>query len=152
MPTYFVEKIWRGIADKKLSDDGYGKWLYGANLPDVAVTSVKPKIHTIRLDKNNLWKPGRDIHFVINNRTPKRYQFAPVLKCISVQEIEIKNLFSDQMGVSIDGDFLQDCEVEDLAFNDGFDSANDFYDFFKGGDFKGKLIHWTDCEYLGLPF
>lgn len=42
-----------------------------------------PKLHTIRKDKANRWKPGMDIHMVINNRTPNRYQFVPVVKCVS---------------------------------------------------------------------
>ena len=36
--------------------------------------------------------------------------------------------------------------VENIARNDGFDSINEFFDFFDK-DFSGKIIHWTDKKY-----
>lgn len=123
----------------------------------------KPKIHTIREDKNNRWKAGMDIHMVINNRTKNRFQFAPVVKCVSVQEIEIDSYESDikshftyskHLGnyrykvfrVWIDGKMRPIRELEKLAINDGFDSAEDFFKYFNK-DFKGKLIHWSNLKY-----
>src|SRR5699024_2081987 len=49
-----------------------------------------PKIHTIRHDEKDRWKPGMKIHPIINNRTKNRFQFAPVVECQSVQKIKIK--------------------------------------------------------------
>jgi hypothetical protein len=36
--------------------------------------------------------------------------------------------------------------LEVIARHDGFDSVNDFLDWFSE-DFTGKLIHWTDLKY-----
>ena len=54
--------------------------------------NVKPKKHTIRKDEKDRWKVGNDIHFVINNRTKNRFQFAPITKVKSIQIIKIKLL------------------------------------------------------------
>jgi len=107
-----------------------------------------PKLHTIREDKKNLWKAGNDIHFVINNRTPQRFQFAPVVKCVSTQRIEILHgLKSDKQAfVAVDGKTLHISDIKRLAINDGFDSVDDFFAWFKE-DFKGKIIHWTNLKY-----
>jgi hypothetical protein len=48
-----------------------------------------PKIHTIRTDYPHKWKSGNKIHFVINNRTKNRFQFAPVIPCTRTQDIQI---------------------------------------------------------------
>ena len=36
--------------------------------------------------------------------------------------------------------------MKDLARNDGFDSIQAFFEWFKE-DFEGKIIHWTDLRY-----
>ncbi len=122
------------------------------------IDGVKPKLHTIRIDEHDRWKAGNDIHFVINNRTPKRFQFAPVIKCKSVQKIEIKHIpLTRPLGVKkpvvwIDGKLFYDLaeinidSMKRLANNDGFDSVDDFFAYFNK-DFTGKLIHWTDLKY-----
>ena len=119
---------------------------------------LKPKLHTIREDKNDRWKPGTKIDFFINCRQPSMFRFAPVLPVVSVQEIEIKHhldyvsIFIDKMVYEIEV-----CETskkikstdpvtEALVQNDGFDSADDFFSYFDK-DFKGKIIHWTDLKY-----
>ncbi|MGB8706236.1 MAG: hypothetical protein WCD31_14515 [Gillisia sp.] len=131
---------------------------------------VKPKLHTIRQDKKNRWKAGTDIHFVINNRSKDRYQFAPIIKCVSTQRIAIINTgkhphgdYHKCMEVLVeqdsentrfgschfdkDGDIIYCSEwVEDLAINDGFESVKDFFSWFRT-DFHGKIIHWTDLKY-----
>ena len=110
------------------------------------------KIHTIRQDMYNRWKADNLIHFVINNRTPERFQFAPIIKCKSVQSIKIRYIYDARTDaftipyVSIDEKILSNEEVKKLALNDGFESVKDFFKYFKY-DFKGKLIHWTDFKY-----
>ena len=93
--THFVPKIWEGIIE-------YGLFPQWASLPYLLLAEgknldyifkkegISPKIHTIREDKADLWKPGRKIHPVVFNRTKNRFQFAPVLECKSVQGIEIE--------------------------------------------------------------
>lgn len=149
-PTYFVEKIWSGIRHyevcKELADYLSSPYSSEANILD-----YQPKIHSIRADKKGRWQPGTKIHFVINNRTPNRLQFAPVIKCFSVQEFKIKyqtpgkNREGDLM-VFIDDRKLKVSEIEQLAINDGFKNTEDFLNYFSE-DFEGKLIHWTNHKY-----
>lgn len=109
-----------------------------------------PKHHTIRHDAKNRWKAGNLIHFVINNRTPQRFQFSPVVEVKSVQEIFIKYEFPNNKdfkpNVFIDNQLLDIKQVYELAINDGFDSVDDFFSWFKD-DFTGKIIHWTNLKY-----
>lgn len=111
------------------------------------------KIHTIRTDKSNRWKPGMFIHFAKGVRT-KNYINFHMGFCHSVQQLKIeyipyegqtKGLVAD-IFVSIDGRLLNNEEVNVLAKNDGFQSASDFLEFFDK-DFTGKIIHWTDFKY-----
>lgn len=154
----FVEKIWHGLLDHNIvsKEVGHDFW-YDKNRDWLDPSPMPPKLHTIREDKSNRWKAGNDIHFVINNRTPERFQFAPVVKCVSVQEIEIKYKHAEDLpDVFIDGcdmwkkgqPGIKECfkEIEQLAINDGFDSMLQFFLYFNT-DFKGKIIHWTDLKY-----
>lgn len=95
-----------------------------------------------------------DIHFVVGNRTPKRYQFAPVVKCVSVQEIFMSYDKVNGLEISIDGKYHY-WRSSDLAINDGFDSLEAFEEYFikvckqdKAHQcFTGKIIHWTNLKY-----
>ena len=160
-PTYFVEKILRGILNEH-SHKGLGiaEFIYQSgetlkyqNVDDVFTVienKVKPKLHTIREDKTNRWKEGTKIDFFINVRTKNMFRFAPVLPVVSVQEIKIvydkvfgKNIHPD---VIIDGVRLHPMKIDELAQNDGFDTIEEFFEYFNQ-DFKGKIIHWTDKRY-----
>jgi hypothetical protein len=93
-----------------------------------------------------------DIHFVIKNRTPQRYQFAPVLKVRAIQKIEIEWIVGTKPVVVIDGAHFYnpivgiDHGMLHLAINDGFDSIEHFFQYFRT-DFTGIIIHWTDAFY-----
>lgn len=162
-PSYFVEKIWESILRNgtrvKLKDFiEYGK----NSIPeDYTVGTHKPKLHTIRKDEPNRWKSGNDIHMVINNRTSKRLQFAPILKTIFIQKFEIKYyekaeitsidvIIDDlKLGTVVFKDCVFECDssrIDQLAINDGFDSTEAFFNYFDT-DFKGKIIHWTKHRY-----
>lgn len=168
--TYFIAKIWMGIPQQykslKIYDDYCNKHVsqFKAHWDDTDL-EIKPKLHTIRHDESERWKPGMDIHFVINSRTKDRFQFAPVVKCKSVQTIEIMDsshlprvngivlefphgveIFYLAYEVKIDGRFLNEHEIRELAKNDGFESVEDFFKYFNK-DFKGRLIHWTNLSY-----
>ena len=164
-PNYFIEKIWSGL---KFDDPREWSILHSCYLrecklktgkewgnehPNIA-RSYHPKLHTIRKDSGNRWKPGMDIHFVINNRTKNRFQFAPIIPCESIQKIEIRHE-SRWKGVLINGwPFYEENELyytqreamNTLALNDGFPTVEAFFDYFNE-DFEGKLIHWTDLKY-----
>ena len=152
-PNYFIEKIWMGLPGVDGFEYGWQEYRYTEffgkewDKPD----RTTPKLHTIRRDEHNRWKPGMKIHPVINNRTPDRFQFAPVIECKSVQRIEIKwshdwedTPLGVQVLVFIDGELFSD--LDKLAINDGFPSVEAFFQYFNT-DFKGNLIHWTDLKY-----
>lgn len=130
----------------------------------------KTKLHTIREDKNDRWKVGTKIDFFINVRQPSMFRFAPVLPVVSTQKIYLawkentENLtycgitYDRTCTILIDDLFYGDAyllndyvvtssyNIESFAHNDGFDTIEDFFNYFKN-DFKGKLIHWTPLKY-----
>lgn len=100
------------------------------------------KLHTIRWDEKNRWKPGKKIHFATGVRSSKYNCFKEGV-CKGVQKIEMQG-----RKVWIDGVALTWDELEDLAINDGFDSLKDFWLWFdQYTPFKGKIIHWTNLTY-----
>lgn len=119
---------------------------------------INPKLHTIRA--GNRWHAGMIIDFFINARTKKMFRFAPKIPCVSVQEINFewqydKHCDEKYISIFIDGQ----CEingyysnvvllkwVHELAINDGFESAEDFLNYFNK-DFTGQIIHWTNKTY-----
>lgn len=130
----------------------------------------KAKNHTIRKDSENRWKPGMKIDFFINARTKKMLRFAPRVPVKSLQKISFSwkqkpegfQIFGTPVDricvIEIDGRFFGDAyffqgelktgsyTLEQLAINDGFDTVQDFFDWFRE-DFSGKIIHWTDLKY-----
>jgi len=157
VPTYFVEKILLGMVVKKEIDlNTYSVFVYNyLNKFDLSPNNTKPllpKIHTIREDLKNKWKPGNLIHFVINNRTKFRYQFAPLLKCVSVQKFVVhydynsKNELWDKPLVYVDGKQIRGKKLFLLANNDGFETVEAFFKYFNT-NFTGKIIHWTNKKY-----
>lgn len=148
-PNYFIEKITSTLHNVSFTDAIEYQRQYiektGEKLYASIINRETPKLHTIREDKTNRWKAGNDIHFVINNRTKNRFQFAPILKCASVQEIQIYHM-KHSKNIYVDGIWLSDCEIKQLAINDGFPSVEAFFSFFNN-DFDGKIIHWTDLKY-----
>lgn len=159
-PNYFVEKIILGLEDYSLINESYPvikaySERTGKDFISICNTmyesNLEPKIHTIREDKADRWKAGNDIHFVINSRTKNRFQFAPVVLCVSVQEIEIKHIPFGKNGnrfsqIYVDGNAINQEGEKIIALNDGFPSVEAFFQYFKE-DFIGKIIHWTDLKY-----
>jgi hypothetical protein len=168
-PTYFVEKIWRSLESHKLV--GYEVWkkfikqcelnnsIEYDYLCHTFGDSDKGKIHTIRADEKDRWKPGVLIDFFINCRQKNMFRFAPRLPVVSTQKVEIRWYNPDGakfVRVSIDDqsfarvDFDKEIFVSgkmlELAQNDGFDSVEEFFEYFNE-DYVGKIIHWTDKRY-----
>lgn len=162
--TKFVYKIINGLYLNNLISINRAACLeeqYETLFSKHGMVSVEtPKLHTIRADKNNRWKAGNKIHFQVWTGKPynsKVYQFAPVIECKSVQEIEIKH-FSCSIELEIGSTtyivkrnhkaaiYEYDQVIEQLAKNDGFDSVQEFFNYFNK-DFTGKIIHWTDLKY-----
>lgn len=143
-PTYFVEKIQKALTDTDFF-----------STPEIVPYEFKfdyyksciPKLHTIREDKNNRWKPGVIIDFFINTRTKDMFRFAPRIPVVSTQKIVIRHQeIMNDANITIDGMVLNYSQKEHLAQNDGFDSLKDFFAYFNE-DFEGKIIHWTDFKY-----
>lgn len=111
-PTYFVEKILKGLYEyycqdpnhvipnsnsynwlKVISDCLYesGKKLGYEYAEDILrkQDEVCPKLHTIRKDEKNRWKAGVLIDFFINTRTKDMFRFAPQVPVVSTQKINI---------------------------------------------------------------
>ncbi len=107
----------------------------------------KSKIHSIREDRCNRWKPGIKIQIATGQRT-KEYKQHDEQVCVSTQKIDIRHLDHPIRcaTVTIDGRSLNNVEIKQLAINDGFESIAAFYYWFKN-DYTGKIIHWTDFKY-----
>lgn len=107
------------------------------------------KLHTIREDAGKRWKPGMIIHAAVGVRT-KHFECFSIMGCTAVQDIEfIADAFGD-LTVFIDSSCLSRAEVEVLARNDGFDTLEEFEEWFKRemkrtgtSVLKYRLIHWT---------
>lgn len=110
------------------------------------------KIHTFREDPSDRWHAGRTIHHCTGNQT-KNYNCFLQNTCTGVQSITIlpqgwivENVTAKIPLVFVDKRKLGDIEVLLLIENDGFESIEDFCDWFQD-PFKGKIIHWTDWRY-----
>jgi hypothetical protein len=155
-PTYFLEKIWKGLLQDRedLGDiymeyqrrhlDKFGCFWDGDDFREF----LNQKIHTIRRDTERKWKPGMEIQLIINQNEQDEFQFAPLLKCQSTQEIHLdySNTVIDGPAVFINYELLSSSVTNELAINDGFSNKEDLFFYFKE-DFHGTLIHWTDQQY-----
>lgn len=146
-PTYFIQKIWRSIRGKY----EIRSYIYSTHTkyfaPNELREKLKPKLHTIREDKNNRWKPGVMIDFFINTRTKDMFRFAPRIPVVSTQKIVIEyNPGKSYPWVWVDERLLNRIKLINLVENDGFDSIEDFFEYFNT-DYTGKIIHWTDLKY-----
>ena len=103
------------------------------------------KIHTIREDIHNRWRAGMKIHMATGVRTKKYNQFAEQT-CKSIQHIVIIHLHDYDPIIRIDERQLSIDEIQQLAWNDGFENIAEFFLWFHS-DFKGKIIHWTNLTY-----
>ncbi len=147
-PTNFVGKIWQSVFDYGLNYEyriHRKLWLDCVEKGLILTQGIRAKIHTIREDKHNRWKPGMKIHPVVFNRSKNQFQFAPTLKCVSVQSLNI-HYHSDGYEIIIDDKILTARDIEMLSINDGFSGVEDFENWFSS-DFSGKIIHWTDFKY-----
>lgn len=164
-PTYFVEKIWMSLKPFspavnliKINDQDLSPYFKRKHF--------KPKIHTIRKDEKNRWKPGMMIDFFINARQKDMFQFAPRIQLVSTQDIfmtrrgSMLEITIAKVGSYIGGDdfYLNFAQMEQLAANDGFDDYDDFRNYFSDAIeengkatgnywFSGKILHWTDFKY-----
>ena len=166
-PSYFIPKIWLSLWKElrfksdvlKMLNAFHDKFGISAlQIPKEKLKELKPKKHTIREDKSNRWKVGNKIHFIINPRTKQRFQFAPIVDVVSIQYIRIEwlgegfypyiTIWDDEHETKLNptNHFDYVSQLEDLSINDGFESFQDFLNYFDK-DFEGKIIHWTNEKY-----
>lgn len=157
-PTYFVEKIVLGLYRSGLISLDKASELLLKTMRTIVDSELKSKLHTIREDKTNRWKAGMKIDFFINVRQKNMFRFAPVLPVVSTQTFQVT--YNGTTRAVYINDMLyyfgEPNEVTEnipnyrrmlqLAQNDGFDTIEDFFEYFSQ-DFKGKIIHWTDKKY-----
>jgi len=105
------------------------------------------KVHTIREDKYDRWKPGIKIHMATGVRTHDYECFCDKYTCVSTQRIHIVRYYIDQLIPYIYINYKPFFFHYQLAKNDGFKSVNDFYNWFPEEEFIGKIIHWTNLTY-----
>ena len=112
------------------------------------------KIHTLRTDKSDRWKPGMRIHFKCGNRYEPggQFQFAPVCRCHAIEKV---TMFSDgaRLFLYVGGRALIGDEMEQFARNDGFRDSDHMASWFfpetanvdetDMAKVHLKLIHWT---------
>lgn len=96
------------------------------------------KIHSIR--EGNRWSEDWFIHFATGVRT-KNYKQFHTATVKSVQDIVINNGH-----VIVEGIELNQHTIGLLAANDGFDSVEDFWNWFTE-PVTGQIIHWTGYKY-----
>jgi hypothetical protein len=107
------------------------------------------KTHTIRATRSNPDKPGNTLHLYTGLRQ-KGARLLMRVPCVKLEEIEIKDgAFGDEnhASISIDGHKLARDEREALARRDGFESAEEMIQFWRGRlPFKGHIIHWNRSD------
>ncbi|TGK45552.1 ASCH domain-containing protein [Leptospira bouyouniensis] len=114
--------------------------ILGFNKQFVSKILSGEKIHTIRRDDKDRWKPGKIIHFSTGVRTKNYNQFA-IGRCTYTLEIII-NPAKERVFISKGSGLVYRGQgVLAFAKNDGFDSLDDFWKWFNQ-PFEGKLIHW----------
>jgi hypothetical protein len=156
--TKFKGKICMGYTSGNSNDD-FEK-LTPEDYPNGSIyDGVKNrKIHTIREDLKQRWRPGMKIeHVIFPYRKGGRDTFLRNT-CTWVQSILIKYLpvcgegsINAQTGaylprVIVDGRVITPEKIDELARNDGFDSTDQFFCYFDK-DFSGRIIHWTNTRY-----
>lgn len=155
-PTYFLDKIQEceSVEKKSVLVVLYQTIRLHKNLPyDVFTTivdldrTVNPKIHTLRRDKQNKWKKGKKIEFVIFEGTHIETCFSEG-KCTGIQRVvlvpEAKEITLIDSSAKFGMRQIED--IEQFAKNEGFDSVEEFWEYYDKPE-AYTIIHWTDFKY-----
>ena len=81
------------------------------------------------------------IHFATGVRTPEYFCF----KYGTVWRVEAITIDPIQRQVFVGGVQLLPVQIVDLSWNDGFDTVEEFWEWFNK-PFSGVLIHWVGHE------
>lgn len=116
--------------------------------PDAIMTGIK--IHTIRRDTTQRWRPGMSINFWFGN--PRNIKSVPPPFAFgtshdwTVTSIQSISIWPATKLIYIDGRLLPHDERRQLAIHDGFKNLGEFWNYFTE-PFSGRLIHWTEKKY-----
>lgn len=165
-PTYFVKKILRGLLfSNTLFKETHE--VISANAIDrkeLFVDNFSRKIHTIRRDFDDKWAVGDLMHMVSGLGTKERVTFSPkglevkwiqTLRISKIRDTSKPNAFKIYFYIDgkpfgvvkvQDGSYRVPVQIDEFIKNDGFDSAEDFFNWFDG-NYNGKIICW-----VGLPY
>lgn len=155
-PTYFVEKIQTALRLPYFNNSvGFSPDHVPPNMNFYVKSKCNPKLHTIREDLKDRWRKGTMIDFFINCRQKNMFRFAPRISVISTQHVFMTYWGNDIIQISVSGrELFGHNERLEFAINDGFDTWEDFFNYFypiieksKDKCFSGKVIHWTDLRY-----
>jgi hypothetical protein len=107
------------------------------------------KLHSIRQDLR--WKVGMDIQFYAKCRQVTMHKIMPDGVCKSIQRV-FMTFDGCDFEVTVGNRYLSPPDILTLAKNDGFETIEQFRDFFfpnykKKDEFSGIIIHWTDLKY-----
>lgn len=146
--TFFKEKI-------LACEPEHHRIMFGSNGEEAM------KLHTIR--NGQRWKPGNRIHMAYGVRSKQYEQFnkdrEDLQTVVSVQRFDLvirpwcKMIFVDrQFKYLIRTDLPFDEErggpwLYQFSKNDGFDTIDQFWKWFKHPIRNGQIIHWTDLKY-----
>jgi hypothetical protein len=112
------------------------------------------KIHTLREDPKRRWREGMMIDFVEGSRYKPTVFLSEAVA--SIQEVTIKcyrmiNYGNRTFDIEVDCKELNAFDKGEFIRNDGFDTHEDFLNWFFPNDTFGhlrlRLIHWTDLKY-----
>jgi len=175
-PTNFEAQIKAGIKIHTIRDDAHDRWKPGMAIHfwigTPRVPATKPKMIFVIGDRARLWQKiedgqrtaGETIKNIFKSNAPETW--IPV--CWTTEKILIYQLQTEFPVVQIGRKVLTASEIALLANNDGFETVEDFFDWFrkptvekwwnevKGKyankktlptEFEGKIIHWTDFVY-----
>ncbi|WP_407479930.1 hypothetical protein [Elizabethkingia anophelis] len=133
-PTFFKERIAKGC------------------YPDLNVNynpfhSFRPKIHTIRRNEEYRLCIGEKLEMFYDDGCEKIAD----IDCTDVQDV-FMTWINGQFEVSVDDKYMYYTEITELALNDGFESYQDFRNYFikkmdSNGCYSGYIIHWTNFKY-----
>ncbi len=152
-PTYFMQKI---IASVPVPEDD------PQSSPGNMFQSYTPKIHTIR--EGQRWKAGDLLHMATGVRTKQYHRFNENIRSLwfvkSVQRFDLKLRSPDVCILFIDKNIMYSKNagegstvihglewMEQFVKNDGFESIEQFFRWFKEPVDNGQIIHWTDKKY-----
>jgi hypothetical protein len=152
-PTYFMQKI---IASVPVPKDN------PQSSPGNMFSSYAPKIHTIR--EGQRWKAGDLLHMATGVRTKQYHRFNEDIRELwfvkSVQRFDLKFRSPDVCILFIDKNIMYSKNagenstvihglewMEQFVKNDGFESIDQFFRWFKEPVDNAQIIHWTDKKY-----